>query len=81
VSDGDYAHLLGRHITVPGDVAVVNPLPGKPWPEPDTTLESMLTLTTCHPLYSNSERMIVHAVLVETISKTSGTIPAALQEQ
>ncbi|MFB9778625.1 class E sortase [Rhodococcus baikonurensis] len=81
VSDGDYAHLLGRHITVPGDVAVVNPLPGKPWPEPDTTLESMLTLTSCHPLYSNSERMIVHAVLVETISKTSGTIPAALQEQ
>ncbi|SLB68525.1 Sortase (surface protein transpeptidase) [Mycobacteroides abscessus subsp. abscessus] len=41
----------------------------------------MLTLTTCHPLYSNSERLIVHAVLVETISKTSRTIPAAFQEQ
>ncbi len=81
VSEGDYVHLLGRHITVPGDVAVVNPLPGNPWAEPDATLESMLTLTTCHPLYSNSERLIVHAVLVETISKTSGTIPAAFQEQ
>ncbi|MDJ0108430.1 class E sortase, partial [Rhodococcus erythropolis] len=81
VSEGDYAHLLGRHITVPGDVAVVNPLPGSPWAEPDATLESMLTLTTCHPLYSNSERLIVHAVLVETISKTSRTIPAAFQEQ
>ena len=81
VSEGDYVHLLGRHITVPGDVAVVNPLPGSPWAEPDATLESMLTLTTCHPLYSNSERLIVHAVLVETISKTSGTIPAAFQEQ
>jgi sortase (surface protein transpeptidase) len=81
VSEGDYVHLLGRRITVPGDVAVVNPLPGSPWAEPDATLESMLTLTTCHPLYSNSERLIVHAVLVETISKTSGTIPAAFQEQ
>ena len=58
-----------------------NPLPGNPWAEPDATLESMLSLTTCHPLYSNSERLIVHAVLVETISKTSGTIPAAFQEQ
>ncbi|WP_353844445.1 hypothetical protein [Rhodococcus sp. (in: high G+C Gram-positive bacteria)] len=41
----------------------------------------MLTLTTCHPLYSNSERLIVHAVLVETIPKISGNNPAALQEQ
>ncbi|MFI8664763.1 class E sortase [Rhodococcus qingshengii] len=81
VSAGDYAHVLGRHITVPGDVAVVNPLPGNPWSEPDAKLESMLTLTTCHPLFSNSERLIVHAVLVETISKTSGAIPAAFQEQ
>lgn len=75
VSEGDYVHLLGRRITVPGDVAVVNPLPGSPWAEPDATLESMLTLTTCHPLYSNSERLIVHAVLVETISKTSALFP------
>lgn len=81
VSEGDYVHLLGRRITVPGDVAVVNPLPGSPWAEPDATLESMLTLTTCHPLYSNSERLIVHAVLVETIPKISGNNPAALQEQ
>ncbi|MGC0367298.1 sortase A [Rhodococcus sp. 27YEA15] len=80
VSDGDYAHLLGRHITVPGDIDVVNPLPGAPWVEAEPGLESTLTLTTCHPLFSNSERMIVHAVLVETISKSSGYIPAALQE-
>ncbi|MFE5877480.1 class E sortase [Rhodococcus sp. NPDC056506] len=81
VSDGDYAHLLGRRITVPGDIEVVNPLPGNPWAEPDPELESVLTLTTCHPLYSNTERMIVHAVLVETIPKISGNNPAALQEQ
>lgn len=81
VSDGDYAHVLGRHITVPGDIDVVNPLPGSPWVAPDPALESMLTLTTCHPLFSNTERMIVHGVLVETISKSTGNLPAALQEQ
>ena len=29
----------------------------------------MLTLTTCHPLWSNAERLIVHAVLTETEMK------------
>lgn len=80
VSDGDYAHLLGRHITVPTDVEVINPLPGTPWSEADAGLESMLTLTTCHPLFSNTERLIVHGVLVESIPKSSGNIPTALQE-
>ncbi|HEY9315474.1 class E sortase [Williamsia sp.] len=80
VSDGDYAHVRGRDITVPGDIEVVNPLPSAPWIEPDPGLESMLTLTTCHPLFSNTERMIVHAVLVETIPKSPGNSPAALQE-
>ncbi|QKT11996.1 class E sortase [Rhodococcus sp. W8901] len=81
VSDGDYAHVLGRHITVPTDVEVVNPLPGAAWVEAAPGLESMLTLTTCHPLFSNTERMIVHAMLVETIPKSSGHGPAALQER
>ncbi|MFD4293649.1 class E sortase [Rhodococcus sp. NPDC058532] len=80
VAGGDYAHVLGRHITVPGDVAVVNPLPGAEWVEPGPWLESVLTLTTCHPLFSNAERMIVHAVLVETTPKFAGTLPVALQE-
>lgn len=81
VSDGDYAHVLGRHITLPSAVDVVNPLPGMPWVEPGPGMESLLTLTTCHPLFSNAERMIVHAVLVETHSKSSGDIPAAVQER
>lgn len=80
VADGDYAHVLGRHITTPDDIEVVNPMPGTPWVEPHPGLESILTLTTCHPLFSNSERMIVHAVRVETVSKSSGNLPAALQE-
>ncbi|MEH6622029.1 MAG: class E sortase [Dietzia maris] len=41
--------------------------------------ERLLTLTTCHPMYSNAERLIVHAALVKTTAKTDGR-PAALEE-
>lgn len=81
VADGDYAHIQGRHITAPGDIDVVNPVPDAEWVPPEPGLESMLTLTTCHPLFSNAERMIVHAILVETTPKSSGNSPAALQEK
>lgn len=80
-ADGDYAHVQGRYITTPGDVDVVNPLPRAEWVPPEPELESTLTLTTCHPLFSNTERMIVHAVLVDTVPKSSGGKPAALQER
>ncbi|WP_200171182.1 class E sortase [Tomitella cavernea] len=80
-SDGDYSQVRGRFITVPGDIEVINPLPGVPWVEPNPGLERILTLTTCHPLFSNSERLIVHAVLVETIPKSSVRLPTALQEK
>lgn len=86
VAEGDYAHVLGRHITVPGDVAVINPVPGRgPVSGPGETavmenLEGLITLTTCHPQFSNAERMIVHAMEVDTTPKTPGKLPAALEE-
>lgn len=42
-------------------------------------LERLLTLTTCHPQFSNAERLIVHAVLVDTTHKSAG-LPDALKE-
>lgn len=83
---GDYAHVQGRHITSPDAVEVIDPLPGAPWviegvpPESAPPLEPMLTLTTCHPQFSNAERLIVHAVLAETISKADGQVPTVLEE-
>ena len=56
----EYSHVVGRHITTPGDVSVIDPVPGT---EADPT-QGMLTLTTCHPQFSNAERMIVHAMEV-----------------
>ena len=61
----EYSHVAGRHITTPGDVSVTNPVPesdAKPSRE-------ILTLTTCHPQFSNAERMIVHAMEVEKEEK------------
>lgn len=47
-------------------------------PRPARPPEPLLTLTTCHPMFSNAERLIVHAVLVETLDKNDGP-PAALE--
>lgn len=43
-------------------------------------LERLVTLTTCHPLFSNSERLIVHGVLTQTTPKVGGQLPDALKE-
>lgn len=94
VTSGDYLHVAGRHITTPDDVGVIAPQPGVAdasapvaigaasggrQPTSGEAPERLLTLTTCHPMYSNAERLIVHAALVETTAKTDGR-PAALEE-
>lgn len=81
---GDYSHVRGLHVTTPDAVEVIAPLPGVTGAGgAESTvgpgLERMLTLTTCHPLYSNAERLIVHAVLTDTTSKSAG-LPDALEE-
>ncbi|MDU6255397.1 MAG: class E sortase [Staphylococcus warneri] len=61
----EYSHVVGRHITTPGDVSVTNPVP-----ESDAAPNrEILTLTTCHPQFSNAERMILHAMEVEKEEK------------
>lgn len=79
VTSGDYLHVAGRHITTPDDVGVIAPQPGARPPTSGEAPERLLTLTTCHPMYSNAERLIVHAALVEATAKTDGR-PAALEE-
>ncbi|QGU05760.1 class E sortase [Corynebacterium comes] len=80
VSTGEYAGVRGRHITLPGDIQVINPVPGQPTVGADPGLEGIITLTTCHPQFSNAERMIVHAMEVESTPKIAGTRPAVLEE-
>ena len=80
----EYQQIQGRHITLPGDVSVLDPIPGTP---PDAGVEAsegLLTLTTCHPQFSNAERMIIHAMETERQEKSPGSHendrPAALEE-
>ncbi len=84
IATGDYAHVAGRHITLPGDVGVLDPVPGG-GALPDEArvaagLESVLTLTTCHPQFSNRERMIVHAMEVDTQPRIPGERPGIWEE-
>lgn len=84
IAAGDYQTVLGRHITLPNDINVVNPMPETPSTEVVPGMESILTLTTCHPQFSNKERMIIHAVKTEAMPKTpdgDGALPAAMTER
>ncbi|MGV0436331.1 class E sortase [Corynebacterium mastitidis] len=55
--------IPGQHITDPTAVGVVNPTPGKPADTPATA--AWLTLTSCHPHFSNTQRIIIHAILTQ----------------
>ena len=82
IATGEYRNVVGRHITLPGDVNVINPIPEQPSIEVRPDMLGMITLTTCHPQFSNAERMIIHAVQTEVLAKTPGeqTLPQAMSE-
>ena len=81
MSQGNYANVNGRYITTPHDVEVINPIPHIKRTDAKATDASLLTMTTCHPQYSNTERMIVHAVKVRSDDKKPGYIPAELTKE
>jgi sortase A len=56
-------------IVTPDRVDVVAPVPGEPGAEPE---ERLLTMTSCHPMFSARERYIVHAELESWQPKTDG---------
>ena len=80
MAEGDYVSVSGRSITTPDRIDATYPTPGVFDTSVSEGSEALLTLTTCHPQFSNAERMIVHAMLVEEIDKSSGERPAALEE-
>ncbi len=52
--------VTSTEVVRPAQVDVIAPVPGDPQATPT---EAMMTLTTCHPMYSARERYIVHALL------------------
>lgn len=80
IAVGSYAHVHGRHITTPGDVGVLAQVPSiSNQAVGEESLQAVLTLTTCHPQFSNAERMIIHAMAVDSVPKGDG-VPVALEE-
>jgi sortase A len=65
----------GREIVDPGDVGVIAAVPDHPGTTPTV---SLLTMTTCHPKFDASRRMIVHAKLVRAVPQADGALPKEL---
>ncbi|TQS21568.1 class E sortase [Microbispora hainanensis] len=60
--DARYTYEVTRKkIVDPGEVDVVDPVPGHPGKRPTTAL---MTMTTCHPEFSAAQRLVVQGVLV-----------------
>lgn len=73
--DGMYTYEVAqRQIVAPSQTEVLAPVPGQPGVDPET---GMLTLTTCHPMYSNAERLIHHAQIVD-FTPLGGEVPDEL---
>ncbi|HYH73627.1 MAG TPA: class E sortase [Nocardioides sp.] len=58
--------VTSREVVRPGDVDVIAPVPGEPGESPTTAL---ITLTSCHPKYSATERFVVHGQLVASVPR------------
>ena len=66
--------VTSTQIVKPSATEVIAPVPGDPGATPT---ERMITLTTCHPMFSARERFIVHGVL-DYWAPTADGIPAEL---
>ncbi len=77
---GVYSGVFGREITLPSDYAQVLPVPHLDSTTVPPDAERLITLTTCHPQFSDAERMIIHGVLVRSYGKSAGFLPPELAE-
>ncbi|GGM00118.1 class E sortase [Nakamurella endophytica] len=77
---GPYRGVFGREITDPADYAQVLPVPHRDSTAVPRDAQRMITLTTCHPQFSDAQRMIIHGVLVRSYRKADGFLPPELQE-
>jgi sortase A len=68
----------GREIVDPSDIKVVAPVPDHVGQAPT---RAMITLTTCHPKFSATQRMIIHGLLQGKPRPRSAGLPSALRAQ
>ncbi|CAO5238873.1 sortase A [Frankia sp. AgKG'84/4] len=76
VRDRYYTYrVTGSEVVTPNRIDVADPVPKRPGVTPT---KSLITLTTCHPKYSASHRLIVYGELVDATEKSAGP-PVALK--
>jgi sortase A len=68
--------LPGREIVSPEDGNVLLPYPDHPGQKPT---EALMTMTTCHPKFTASHRMIVYSALESKTANTDLQMPAAIK--
>jgi sortase A len=72
--DSPYSEVFGRRIVEPSRGDAVAPVPYRAAAQlPTAQQAALVTLTTCHPEFSDRERMIVHGVLVNQFRKAPGS--------
>jgi sortase A len=79
LSAKDSNDVPGREIVYPSDGQVILPVPDNPGLSP-TGHDRYLTMTTCHPKFTATQRMVVHAQLDagKTVLRSGDTMPAAI---
>ena len=73
--DGTPIQLPGREIVDPSDGNVLLPVPDNPGVQAS---EALMTMTTCHPKFTASHRMIVYAELASKVPSSGLTMPASI---
>jgi sortase A len=76
---GGSSQLHGRQIIEPSDGDVLYPVPNQPSVPASAATERLMTMTTCHPKFTASHRMIVYSQLAESVPATGTTMPATIK--
>ena len=69
--------IPGQEIVSPSDGGVIAPVPNHPGATPT---EKLMTMTTCHPKFTATQRMIVHAILAArlTVARVGRVMPPSI---
>ncbi|MCE6997050.1 class E sortase [Saccharothrix sp. S26] len=76
-----YDKTVGQEIVLPTQGEVISPVPHFEGEVPAAQQAALMTLTTCHPRFSDRQRLIVHSVLTMSYPKAPGFVPEEMKEQ
>ncbi|WP_245744591.1 class E sortase [Lentzea fradiae] len=76
-----YAKTVGQEIVTPSQGEVIAPIPHQVGATvPADKQARLLTLTTCHPRFSDKQRLIVHAIETKSYPVADGFVPPEMTE-